>query len=183
MTITQELYRLGASTRRLNDGSDELNRSIAAIDELLGRLMIGLDYVHPRPLAEQVTFDSQGKRSIELSYLGYLKVERSYHLATKTVKVLEAKVAYATEMPGAVIGLLQAPRRLRYRAVEILPELVIGLAEQVEDMAGAMERRCAIAASLLQNLQQIAGPVREEQAERVAESATSHRRQTLPAIS
>lgn len=182
MSITQELYRLGASTRRLNDGSDHLNRSIAAIDELLGRLMIGLDYVHPRPVSEQVAFDAQGKRAIELSYIGYLKVNRAYHLATKTVKVLEAKAAFATEMPGHVIGLLQAPRRVRYRAVEMLPDLVIGLAEQVEDMVGAMDRRCEIANGLVQNLQQIAGPPTTERVEQAAVSATSHRRQTIPAI-
>ena len=74
MTITQELYRLGNSARRLNDGSDQLNRSIAAIDNLLGRLMIGLDYVHPRPLAEHTSYDASGKRVIEVSYRGYLKI-------------------------------------------------------------------------------------------------------------
>ena len=86
MSINEELHRLGHSARRLNDGSDHLNRSIAAIDSLLGRLMIGLDYVHARPLAEHTTYDATGKRIIEVSYLAYLKVKGAYRIAIKTVK-------------------------------------------------------------------------------------------------
>ena len=58
----------------------------------------------------------------------------------------------------------------------------MGLAEQVEDMLGAMERRVGIASALVQNLEQIAGPVDPQETHRAAESATSHRRQTLPAL-
>lgn len=182
MTLTQELYRLGHSSRRLNDGSDQLNRSIAAIDNLLARLMIGLDYVHPRPLAEHTTYDAAGKRIIEVSYLAYQKLKGSYRLAIKTVKVVESRVSAAKQSPGDLVCLLEAPRRLRYRAVEQLPELVEGLAEQIEDMLGAMDRRVGIASALVENLEQIAGPADLQQAGRAAESATSHRRQTLPAV-
>ncbi len=182
VTITEELYRLGSSARRLNDGSDRLNQSIAAIDNLLGRLMIGLDYVHPRPLAEHTSYDASGKRVIEVSYLGYLKIRGGYHLSIKTVKVLESRSAAAGQIPGELCALLEAPRRLRYRAVEQLPELVMGLAEQVEDMLGAMERRVGIARALVTNLEQIAGPADTQETHRAAESATSHRRQTLPAL-
>ncbi len=182
MTITQELYRLGQSVRRLNDGSDQLNCSIASIDNLLSRLMIGLDYVHPRPLSEFTSYTETGKRIIEVSFLAYLKLKGSYGLVIKTSKVLESRSAVAGEAPGHVISLLEAPRRLRYRAVEQLPELVTGLAEQVEDMLGAMERRVGIASALVANLEQIAGPADSTEANRAAESATSHRRQTLPAL-
>lgn len=182
MRITEELYRLGNSARRLNDGSDELNKMIAAIDDLLGRLMIGLDYVHPRPLTEHTTYDQTGKRSIEVSYVGYLKVKQGYHLAIKTVKVLESKSAYATASPGEVVPLLQAPRRLRYSAVDLLPEVVAGIAEQVEEMLGAMERRCEIAAHLLRNLEDIAGRPDETQVAKAVQNATSHRKQTVPAL-
>ena len=182
MAITQELYKLGNTARRLNDGSDQLNRHIAAIDGLLGRLMIGLDYVHPRPLAEQVTYDTSGKRVIELSYVAYLKTRGSYNLAIKTVKVVESRVASATEQPGDVMPLLKAPRRLRYAAVDVLPELVAGLADQAEDMVANMERRCQIASGLVSNLEQIAGgPLPQDQVAQAAVSATSHRKQTIPA--
>jgi hypothetical protein len=156
MAITDELQRLGNSAQRLNAGSDQLNRLIERIDELLSQLMIGLDYVHPRPIDETTSADHNGKRVIELSYVGYLRTSRSYHLAIKTVKVLESKLAVATQNPGEVVPLLAAPRRLRYAAVDVLPELVAGLAAQVEEMAGSLERRCQTAESLVRNLEAVA---------------------------
>ena len=150
-----ELHELGQAARRLNDGSEQLNRLIARIDELLGRLMIGIDYFHPRPLAENVSYDREGKRVIELAYLGYCRVQKSYQLAVKTVKVLESKLAMATESPGEFVPLLQAPRRLRYCAVDIMTELVMGLSQQVGEVAGAMERRCATAEALAHQLEQM----------------------------
>ncbi len=155
-TMNDKLVRLGTAARELNDGSDKLNRLVAEIDKLLGRLMIGLDYVHPRPIHERVTTDKTGHRVTELAFLAYLKVQGGYHLAVKTVKVLEAKHQVATEQPGRVTPLLASPRRIRYAAVDVLPELVSGLAEQVDDVVSAMERRCATAEALLEHLQDVA---------------------------
>jgi hypothetical protein len=183
MAINDELQALGNAARRLNDGSEQLNRSIARIDELLGRLMIGIDFFHPRPLAELVTFDREGKRVIELSYLGYCRVQKSYQLAVKTVKVLESKLALATESPGEFVPLLQAPRRLRYAAVDFMPELVTGLSRQVTDVAGAMERRCAVADSLARQLEQmVPDPPKAEPngSQSVPPAAASEGRPTRP---
>jgi hypothetical protein len=175
MAITDELSRLGNSAQRLNVGADQLNRLIERIDLLLSQLMIGLDYVYPRPIDEATSADHNGKRVIELSYVGYLRTSRNYHLAIKTVKVLESKLAVATQNPGEVVPLLAAPRRLRYAAVDVLPEVVAGLASQVDEMVGSLERRCRTAESLVRNLEQIAssgGTVAPE------DSALRH---TLPA--
>ena len=156
MAITQELIRLGGSARRLNAGSDQLNHLIERIDQLLSKLMIGLDYIHPRPIDEFTSSDHNGKRVIELSYVGYVRTGREYHLAIKSVKVLESKLAMATQNPGEITPLLQAPRRLRYRAVDLLPEVVHGLAGQVDEMVGSLERRCQTAEALVRNLEQVA---------------------------
>jgi hypothetical protein len=159
MAITRELERLGSFAERLSQGSEELNRLIERIDQALGRLGIGLDYFMPRPLDEHTTFDHSGKRVIEVGYLGYCKVSRNHHLVIKTVKVLESKLAVTTEQPGSIVPLLAAPRRLRYSAVDMLPELVTGLAAQVEEMVGSMQRRQATAARLLAHLEEITGPI------------------------
>lgn len=159
MAINKDLERLGDSAERLNAGSDQLNQLIERIDRALGRLAIGLALFMQRPLAEHTSFDHSGKRVIELSYLGYCKVHRNYHLVIKTVKVLESKLAVTTESPGTVVPLLAAPRHLRYAAVDVLPELVGGLAAQVEEMVAAMDRRQATAAKLLEHLEEIAGAV------------------------
>jgi hypothetical protein len=156
MAITDDLLRLGKSAKRLNAGSDELNQLIERIDTALGALNIGLDYVLPRPVDEETGHDHNGKRVIELSYVGYQKVQRTYHLVIKTVKVMESKLAAATQAPGTVTPLLSAPRRLRYAAVELLPELVAGLSAAVEEMLAAMERRQRTAAKLVDHLETVA---------------------------
>lgn len=157
MAITDRLYRLGDAAQVLNHGSDQLNRTLSQIDRGLSRLMIGMDYVHPRPLQEAASVGRDGKRVIELSFLGYLKVERGYHLAIKTVKVVESRAAVGAEAPGEVVPLMSAPRRLRHLAVDVLPDLVGGLAELVSESVEALEERQAVANRVLHELENLAG--------------------------
>ena len=109
MTITDSMYQLGQAARRLNEGSDQLNRVLARIEETLGRLMIGMEYVHPRPLVEDVSLDADGKRIIELDYLAYLKVGGRFRLAIKQVKILESRKQGAFEAPGQGERTCQGP--------------------------------------------------------------------------
>ncbi len=153
MAITEKMYQLGAAARHLNDGSDQLNQLLSRIDQALGRMMIGMDYMLPRPVSEIVSMDGEGKRVIELAFVGYLKIRGSFHLAIKTVKVLESRKAAAMEGPGDLMPLLEAPRRLRYAAVDLLPELVAGLSTQVDDLVREMQRRCDMAEQLLRTLE------------------------------
>jgi hypothetical protein len=156
MGVTEELYRLGQSARRLNDGSDLLDRSLAEIDRALGRLTLGFEFQLPRPIAEQAHHDRDGKRIIEVSYLGYMQfapVENAspqYHLAVRTLKVFEGR--RTSEEPGRVQPLLEAPRAIRHAAVDHLPTLVAGLAGQVDEMVAHIERRNAIATAILGTL-------------------------------
>jgi hypothetical protein len=167
VAITHELFLLGRAARRLADGSDQLNRILSDIDRALARLMLGFEFQVPRPIAELVHHDSDGKRVIELHYLGYLRMPTveaaaddpfaatagGHHLAIRTIKVLEGRKAADGEPPGQLTPLLLAPLALRHAAVDHLPELVAGLAALVEDMAGQIERRTALAAAVLDHLQ------------------------------
>lgn len=155
MAINERLNQLGQAAQRLNEGSDQLNALISSIDKALGRLMIGMDYLHPRPLQETMSVGRDGKRVIELSFLGYLRIQSEYHLCIKTVKILESKVALASESPGNVIPLLSAPRVVRHAAVDLFPELIQVLSHQVGDLVAQMERRCATAKSLLEQLESL----------------------------
>ena len=152
MALTKRLQTLSLSARRLNDGSDELNKLIAQIDEVLHRLRISMDFIHPRPLQEHTTTSAHHKRTIELSYLAYLRVDDGHHLVVKTVKIMEDKAAVANESPGSVTPLLHAPRHLRHAAVDVLPELVDALSSQIGDLVSQMERRCETARELLDEL-------------------------------
>ncbi len=153
MSITHKLVRLGVAARRLNDDSDKLNRSIAQIDALLERMGLGLEFLYPRPVVETTSFDADGKRLIELSYVGYMKLRGRYTLALKTLRVFESRTANPSESPGSAIPLLDAPRRLRYAAVDVLPEVIAGLSHQVDELAAQMERRCGVADQVLRELE------------------------------
>lgn len=156
MGVTEELYRLGQAARRLNDGSDRLDRTLSEIDAALGRLMLGFEYQLPRPIVETVHHDSAGKRVIEVSYLGFLRLEDDaatgeLHVGVKTLKILEGRRSDG-EQPGRMVPLLEAPRAIRHAAVDHLAALVAGLAAQVDEMVGHIERRNAIASTILGTL-------------------------------
>lgn len=160
MGVTEELYRLGQSARRLNDGSDQLDRSLEEIDHALSRFTLGFEFQLPRPIAEQAHHDRDGKRIIEVSYLGYMQLEPvdgaapEYHLAVKTLKVFEGRRTEG-EQPGRVLPLLEAPRAVRHAAVDHLTLLVAGLAGQVDEMNTHIERRIGIATAILGTLGEV----------------------------
>lgn len=159
--ITEQLFQLGQAARRLNDGSDRLDRSLAEIDRALGRLMLGFEHQLTRPIAEVVHHDRDGKRIIEVSYLGYMRFAGSderadvrrpgagFHLGVRTVKVFEGRRPPEGEPLPRVTPLLEAPRAVRHAAVDHLAELVGGLAAQVDEMVEHIERREAIAETIL----------------------------------
>ena len=153
MAITEQLNKLGQSARHLNDSSDELNELVAAIDATLGGLRIEVDYLHPRPLREVASVGREGKRVIELAYLGYQRVRGQYHLVIKTVKVLESKVDAGDG--GSVTPLLMAPRAIRHAAIDALPELVAAISRQIDELAAQVDRRRDSARSLLNELNRL----------------------------
>ncbi len=155
MSITDGMYQLGHAARKLNRGSDELNLVLTQIDETLGRLGIGMDYTLERPLIEDVNVGPDQKRVIELGYLAYGRHKGRFRLLYKTLKVLEARRDLSRQSPGSVIPLLEAPRRIRHRAIDQLPELVGGLANSVDDVLNQLERRKEVAANVLSQLQQM----------------------------
>jgi len=164
VAITEQLFRLGQAARRLNDGSDRLDRCLAEIDRALGRLMLGFEHQLARPIAEVVHHDRDGKRIIEVSYLGYMRFashddrpdgRRSsggFHLGVRTVKVFEGRRPPDGEPPPRVTPLLEAPRAVRHAAVDHLGELVAGLATQVDEMVEHIERAETIAETILDTL-------------------------------
>jgi hypothetical protein len=159
--ITEQLFQLGQAARRLNDGSDRLDRCLAEIDRALGRLMLGFEHQLARPIAEVVHHDRDGKRIIEVHYLGYMRFagpdERSdgrrpgggFHLGIRTMRVFEGRRAPEGEPPPRVTPLLEAPRAVRHAAVDHLADLVGALATQVEEMIEHIERREALAEAIL----------------------------------
>lgn len=157
MAITEELTKLGLSARRLRDGADDLDDVVAQIDRTLGALHLGFHYLHPRPLQETTVVSGDGKRVIEVAYLGYLPFRSEHHLVVKTVKILESKAAMSPENSGSMTPLLLAPRSIRHAAVDVLPEMVQAITRQLDDLADAVDRRREAAREALDELQRRQG--------------------------
>ena len=155
MGITEGLYKLGYAANRLNEGSDHLNGLLAQIDDALGRLNVGMDYTHPRPLLEEVSAGADGKRVITLGYLSYARLNGRHRLVFRTYKVLESRRDSGHEEPGVAVPLLDAPRIIRHEAVDLLPDLVGGIVARVEDVLGKLERRRQVAQNVLAQLEEM----------------------------
>ena len=75
------------------------------------------------------------------------------------VEAVDYVRAFLSSMGGgalegcSVLPLLSAPRMLRHAAVDLFPELIQVLSHQVGDLVAQMERRCATAKSLLEQLE------------------------------
>ena len=153
MSITDGMYQLGHAARRLNDGSDRLNQTLEAIDEILGRLSIGMEFTLPRPLHEDSNVGSDGKRVILMGFLAYARFKGRFRLVYRTVKILESRRDSALQSPGDKMPLMEAPRRIRHLAVDQLPDLVGGLAKSVDEVLNQLERRQSLASNVLSQLE------------------------------
>ena len=91
MSITDGMYQLGHAAKQLNHGSDALNRTVECIDEVLGRLNVGMEFTLPRPLHEDSTVGSDGKRVILMGFLAYARIKGRFRLVYRTVKILESR--------------------------------------------------------------------------------------------
>lgn len=152
MHTQDELSKLGVIARRLHAGADRLDQTLTRIDAALQALHLNIEYTHPRPVCERTTRDGKGKRVIEISFLGLLRLGQRHGLAIKTVKVLESRRAAATEQPGRVSPLLVAPRPIRHAAVDILPALVSGVTSEMSAIIEHLSRRSDVADKLLVQL-------------------------------
>ncbi|MCA9635336.1 MAG: hypothetical protein KC420_04810 [Myxococcales bacterium] len=155
MPITEELKRLGQSVHRLNEGSEEINALVADFDRILGELLLPFDYLHPRPLRETTIVGREGKRVIEVAYLGYLPYRGQRHLVVKTVKVVESKAAAAEGGGQTLTPLLLAPRPLRHAAVDVLEEVASAIRRQLDELADEVDRRRGRARAAVDGLEAV----------------------------
>ena len=153
MSITDGMYQLGHAARQLNRGSDALNETLTRIDDVLGRLGVGMEFTLPRPLHEDVNVGSDGKRVILMGFLAYARIKGRFRLVYRTVKILESRRDSALQSPGDKVPLLEAPRRVRHMAVDHLPDLVGGLAKSVDDVLRQLDRRQNLASNVLSQLE------------------------------
>lgn len=159
------MYQLGHAAKQLNHGSDVLNQTLESIDEVLGRLNVGMEFTLPRPLHEDSSIGSDSKRVILMGFLAYARIKGRFRLVYRTVKILESRRDSAMQSPGDKMPLLDAPRRVRHLAVDQLPDLVAGLSHSVDEVLNQLERRQSLATNILSELEgmlsETSGPASE----------------------
>ncbi len=115
---------------------------LESLENALNALNLEFRFVHPHPIEERLFNGPAGKRIIELRFLCYARVGGHYRLGIKSLKVLESKQSMATERPGQIIPIADAPTDLRHRAIDYLPALIDGLTEEVERAATELSMQC-----------------------------------------
>ncbi len=141
-SISRNLQRLRSASARLNDRTTRVHEIIASLEAALGTIDLDFKYVHPHPVDERAFNGPAGKRVIELQFLCYASVGGKFRLGIKSLKVLESKQSMATERPGQVRVLADAPTHLMHRAIDLLAPLIEGLTAEVERAADDLSRRC-----------------------------------------
>lgn len=140
--ITHNLKRLRSASNRLNERASRVQSILKSLENALTALHLDFRFVHPHPIDEQLLNGPSGKRIIELRFLCYARVGGDYRLGIKSLKVLESKQSMATESPGQIIPIADAPTDLRHRSIQFLPALIAGLTDEVERAATELSMQC-----------------------------------------
>ena len=140
--ITHNLKRLRSASNKLNERASRVQSILESLEDALNALNLDFRFVHPHPVEERGFVGPGGKRIIELRFLCYARVGGDYRLGIKSLKVLESKQSMATERPGQIIPIADAPTDLRHRSIQHLPALIDGLTEEVERAAAELSIQC-----------------------------------------
>lgn len=133
--------QLSSSARSLNTSTDELSEIFAAFDDSLKKLNLGI--------IAWVTFCNSSDEPGWFSYLdqlGYTKIGGKWGLAIRQLKCDEQHDE--TEVLQEWL-LAEAPRALRIKAVDGLPELAENLAKEVKSATKRIDEKLALARELL----------------------------------
>jgi len=129
--------RLTSIANTLNKATDELTRIVGVLDDALQRLNVGI------PVWVQVVkWSSEGDATAyECENVGYSKINGYWCIGINRTAGDENS-PYGDDV-REVWPFNDAPRDLRLRAVEKLPELIAGIAQSAEQAAGVVNKKLA----------------------------------------
>ena len=141
---------LESQAERLNKHSDAATAKIAAIEERLASLTIGLEYwlsppVHRDEAVGTLSRDDTSETLVH--YLGFTRVDGKWCLAIKPVRLVNGFFVGDTSAPfqnpysgGKVVPLLQASRDFRILALQVMPRFLKEFGEHVQTAADTVEK-------------------------------------------
>lgn len=145
--ITIAFETLATSAKTLNDVSGELAKPIASLERALQRLNVGV------ACWTTINGDSDGYRYWS-NDVGYSRVKRRWCLAIRTIEGREDAPEIAEE---EVWPFNEAPRYLRVKAVDKLPELVEALVKATDSAAARLKKKVAPANELATAVNALSG--------------------------
>lgn len=133
----------------LNKASDELNRSVAALDEALRKLNIGLTV--------WVTFRNRGVEDEEFDsdQIGYSKLEGKWGIAIRRVWGNYNTERFGDEGPWFFND---SPRELRLLAVDQIPQLIEALSNEALKTTEKVQEKTKQVRELATAIEQITKP-------------------------
>ena len=139
------------SAKRINDASDELTKPIASLERALKRLNLGV--------ACWITINSGTDEDLCWSQdVGYSRIRRvngSWRLAIRTIEGPEHDVSRRSL---EVWPFSDAPRHLRVKAVDKLPELIEALVKTTNATASRLKKKVAPATQLADAVSELINP-------------------------
>lgn len=131
---------LVASAEKINAASDELARPVASLDSLLKRLNVGVEcWTEVNRFGEDDGWKYWGQD------VGYTRHARKWCLAIRTV---EGDERFPESERPEVWPFNEAPRYLRAKAVDKLPDLIEALVKATDAAAKRLEGKVAPAEAL-----------------------------------
>lgn len=139
--ISSSIEHLAESATRLNSASDELARAIAPIDATLKKLNLGVTawYKYADGQENDGSFWSHN--------VGYAKVSGKWGLAISSVS---GHQSYVDDEDEWLFN--EAPRWMRVKAIDHIPDLLDALVKQADKVAGDLEKKRTHATELAETI-------------------------------
>lgn len=138
--LSKLLTDLENTARKLNEASNRVNSIILACENKIRAANLGIEIWLEDPLDLSDNQDEDPTNSCRSAKLGFTKVQNNWCLATKIEPGLPAALSTPIGTIVAPIALLQAPRKVRMGAVQLLPFLVEALKMRAKAKLDAIER-------------------------------------------
>jgi hypothetical protein len=149
MPIADSLARLRESAARFNKVTDTFNDTIAAVEDELARIGVGLTVwlEETQQLISVENWGSGGNHDrARAKALGYTKLDEGWCLAVKPVVWVRGLADGDENCPweelrddGTPVALLKAPRLVRVEAAQHLENLLDALADHADHLVGSVE--------------------------------------------
>lgn len=131
--LSKLLSDLEQTAKKLNDASGRVNNIILSCENKIRSSNLGIEtWLKDRlDLSDETEFEGPDTPKCRTAFLGFAKLENNWCLAAR----------YETDVTDfRTVPLLQAPRKVRTGAVELLPDLVRDLSERAAARLAAIEK-------------------------------------------